>query len=351
MTGIAERIIPGGQDTRNALVLRIYGFMISQVIHTAVELYIPNRLRHGPTSSADLAAMIGTNPGATHRLLRALAAIGVLNEPEQDRYVLSEFGAPLATDVGHSLSAITKLFCSKEVLQSWGELTHSIRTGSSAFQHVHDTGLFPYLGDNPELAGVFHTAMSENARFELPSIASGYDFGRFGTIVDVGGGNGTLLGAILTRYPGSRGILLDTAAGAAEAAAYLSASGLVKRCEVVAGDFFDSVPSGGDAYLIKSVVHNWDDERVVRVLRNCRQAMGETGTLLLIEPVVPAVTGPSTRVETVLSDLNMLVMTAGGAERTERQFRDLFGAAGFTLISVTDPLPGTDLRVLQASPT
>ncbi|WP_051795021.1 methyltransferase [Kibdelosporangium aridum] len=350
MTSVGERVISDVPGTRNALVLRIYGFMISQLIHTAVELGIPDRLRDRPTASADLAAEAGTAPQPTHRLLRALAAVGVLDEPEQDRFVLSSFGEPLAENTEHSLSAITKLFCSPEVLRSWSELTHSIRTGESAFEHIHGMGLFPYLGGVPELAETFHTAMSENARFELPSIAAGYDFGQFRTIVDVGGGNGTLLSAILTRHPGTRGVLLDTAVGAAEATALLAANGLAERCDVVAGDFLESVPSGGDAYLIKSVLHNWDDDRVVRVLRNCRQAMGTTGTLLLIEPVVPAVTGPDTRIETVLSDLNMLVMTAGGKERTERQFRELLAAAGFILVSVTAPLPGTDLRVLQAKP-
>jgi len=337
-------------ETRSRLVRLVYGYMAAQMVHTAVRLGIPDLLDGGPRDSAELAAETGAHQPSLHRLLRALASFGVLTEPEPGRFGLDDLAVPLTEHAEDSFTALTKLFCSTEFWRSWSELEHSIRTGGAAFEHVYGVPFFQYLTDAPELLATFNAAMAENAHFEAPRFVAGYDFGAFDSIVDVGGGNGTLLHAILDAHPSMRGVIFETPAVAAQARAATELAGLADRCAVVEGDFFAGVSGEGQALLVKSVIHNWDDERCVALLRNCRAALRPDGVLLVLEPVLPARMESATCVETVMSDLNMLALTSGGFERTEADFRRILGAAGLALTSISETIAATDFRVIEARP-
>lgn len=242
------------------------------------------------------------------------------------------------------------LFCDEAVWWSWGNLLHSVQTGEAAFGRGFGMGAFEYFAQNPDLSTTFNAAMAEDSRNVAPSVVAGYDFSRFRTLVDVGGGSGTLIAAILEATAGLRGVLFDTAAGVEAAPNTLSATGVADRCRVVAGDFFESVPGEGDAYILKSVIHDWDDGRAVTILGNCRRAMPAEGTLLLVEPVLPPRVESAEITGMVISDLNMLVNT-GGRERTEAEFRALFTSAGIRLTRVTATLGSTNYRVIEGLPT
>ncbi|MFI6498046.1 methyltransferase [Nonomuraea typhae] len=333
---------------RGALVRLVYGYMASQMIHVAVRLGVFDLVREAPRTDEELAGKTGTHPPSLLRLLRALASLGLLTEVEPRRFGPAGTGTRLESGAADGLNAITRLFCSPEFWASWGNLQYSIETGKPAFELVHGMSFFTYLERHEELAATFNDAMAENASFEAPRFVAGYDFSRFSRIVDVGGGNGSLLLAILARYPDLRGVVFETPPVAAEARATVAAAGLVDRCAVVEGDFFEKIPVTGDAFLVKSVVHNWDDDRCVALLRTCRAAMPPEAALLVLEPVLPAVMESAVCVETVMSDLNMLALTAGGFERSEADFRRLFTRAGLALVSISPTIEATDFRVIEA---
>ncbi|MFF8765883.1 methyltransferase [Nocardiopsis dassonvillei] len=337
---------------RAAMVRMIYAYMGSQIIRTAVELRVPDFLRDKTRDVGEITEATGAHPHAVHRLLRALVTLDLLTEPEPGRFALAPLGDFLTGDGDHSLRMITRLFTGSEFWDSWRHLTHSIETGRAAFDEVHGQSFYEYLGASPEYAELFSAAMAENARFEAPRIATAHDFGRYRTIVDVGGGDGSLLAGILAENPHVRGVVLETPRVAEQARALLDDLGLGWRCEVVEGDFFEGVPPGADAYVLKSVVRNWDEESCARILRNCRSAMGEGGHLLLVEPVLPERTDPRAEMalESALSDLNMLVLTAGGFERSQGDFTAILEASGFRLAEVSDRVEGTDFRVIRAEP-
>jgi len=337
-------------DARAQLIRLTYGYMASRMIHTAVRLGLPDLLDGTAYDSAELAELTGTHAPSLHRLLRALASLGLLAEPEPGRFVLAGLGLPLSRRAGDRTTALTELFLSDEFWVSWQHLEHSIRTGEAAFEHVHGSSFFAYLDEHPQLLGTFNDAMAENARFEAPRFVAGFDFGRFATLLDIGGGNGALLHAILAAHPASRGIIFETPSVAEQARAATEAAGLTGRCEVISGDFFAAVPAAADAVLLKSVMHNWDDDRCVAILRNCRPAVRPGGRLLLLEPVLPARMQSQTCVESVLSDVNMLALTAGGFERTEASFRQILDAAGYALHAISDTIAATDFRVVEAVP-
>ncbi|MEE1930894.1 methyltransferase [Streptomyces sp. TRM 70351] len=338
-------------DAQARAIGLVHGYMLSQVLGVAARLGLPELLRDGPHTAEKLAGRTGTQPAALHRLLRALDSAGVAERVpgEGGGYVLTEFGAALCPGGPAPAAALADLFTSDAVWRPWGRLLHSVRTGETAFEAEFGMPAFAYFAEHPQVYGLFNAAMAENARGAAPLVAEGYDFSRFRTVVDVGGGNGALLAALLAAHPAARGVLLDTADGVAGAPGVLGAAGVADRCRVVAGDFFAEVPSGGDAYVLKSVIHDWDDERSRTILAACRRAMEPGATLLLVEPVLPPEDGPPAPLSTVLSDLNMLVM-AGGRERTEADFAALLDASGFTLESVGPALAPTDFRVLTAVP-
>jgi hypothetical protein len=327
----------------------VYGFMPAQILHVGARLGVADELADGPRALAELAAATGTHAPSLRRLLHGLACLGVITETE-DGYELAPAGQQLRADVPNSIRSAVLLFCSEQMWCSWSALEHSVRTGDIAWDHVHGTSFFDYMDKHPAESATFNSAMADRARVVVPKIISSYDFSRFTRLVDVGGGNGQLLATILTRAPELRGMVFDQPAGVSDAWDTVWAAGAADRCEVAAGDFFAAVPSGGDAYLLKSVIHNWDDEQAEVILRNCRAAMADEGTLLLVERVMPARVESPAVGRVVWSDVNMLVNTYG-RERTEAEYRDLFATAGFAL---TERVPTSenpvDYQLLVATP-
>jgi hypothetical protein len=338
-------------ETRGALVPMLFGFFPAQVLHVGAVLGVADHLVDGPLTTAQLAEATGTDEPSLHRVLRALACFGVLAEPHPGTFAHGPHAGGLLTDGPGSVRHLVELFAGHEVWRSWGELDVTVRTGETAFDRITGKTAFEYMSADPEYQAMFNRAMSEGTRNATPGIVEAGDFARFSWVVDVGGGDGTLLAAVLAAHPALRGTVFDTPDGLAAAPATLATAGLADRAEAEAGDFFRSVPTGPDAYLVKSVIHDWDDERSTRILGNIRSAMGEGGTLLLVEPVMPPAPAATADVlMMVMSDLNMLVCT-GGKERTEAEFRALLAGAGFDLRAIT-PVPGpTNFSLLEAVPS
>lgn len=305
----------------------INGYQVSQAIHVAATLSIADLLADGPRTSDDLAAATGSQPRALYRLLRALAAAGVLHEDENRTFRLSALGTHLRSDVAGSLHGWASFVGRPYYWNAWAHLAESIRNGENTFRQVYGESVWEYRAKRPEESELFDRAMSSLTGASNAAILEAYDFGVFGTVVDVGGGNGALLAAILDRHPSVRGILFDQPHVAAGARALLAERGLEHRCEIATGSFFDEVPKGGDAYLLKAIIHDWEDAEAEAILHTCRRAMGRGATLLVIEQELGA---PNEVPQAKFSDLNMLV-APGGQERTRDEYAALFATAGFEL--------------------
>ena len=305
------------------------GHWISQAIYVAAKLGIADRLANAPQTVPDVAREVGADPQALHRLMRALASVGLFTEVSPARYGLTPIGYFLRTGVPGSLRALA-LTVTELDWQPWGQLLHSVRTGETAFPRVYGASVFEYFAQHPDTARMFNEAMIDYVSQSIRAVVSAYDFAPLRTIVDVGGGHGALMSAILEANPAARGVVFDLPAVVEGAASDVAARGLADRCTCVPGDFFQSVPEGGDAYLLASIVHDWDDRSSVTILKSCRRAMSPRARLLLVEMVIPAGDAPFFG---KLLDLEMLVCF-GGRERTEAEYRDLLGAAGFELLRV-----------------
>jgi hypothetical protein len=312
----------------------VNSYQLSQAIHVAAVLGIADLLANGPRSSEDLAAETDSDPRALYRLLRALAAFDLFHEDDDRRFSLTELGDALRSDAPESVAGWAAFVGRKNIRDAWSSLEESIRTGENAFKLAHGTNVWEYRARNPEESEIFDRAMASSSQLVIRSLIDAYDFGRFGTIVDVGGGNGTLLRALLDEYPQLQGVLFDQPH-------VVEGIDLGERGSVVGGSFFESVPEGGDAYLLKWIIHDWEDEESVAILRNVRR---NGGTLLLVERVVEA---PNEGPETKLGDLNMLV-GPGGQERTLDEFRALFEASGYELVGDTPTASG--MHVIEGSP-
>jgi hypothetical protein len=313
-----------------ALFHMIISYMLSQSLYVAARLGIADLLQNGPQSSDALATAVGAHPDALYRVLRALASVGIFAEVEHRQFTLTPLARFLQTNVPGSLRALAIHFGEEGHWRSWGELLYSVKTGKSAFEHVFGMGLFDWMAQHAEARDIFNAAMTASTMQESLAVVAAYDFSGVRTIVDVGGGHGALIAACLQAYPQLHGILFDLPHVIAGARDFLESESVGERCEPVAGDFFASVPAGGDAYLLRWILHDWDDARAVTILHNCHRAMQEQGKLLVIETLIAAGNAPSIA---KLSDLEMLVR-AGGRERTEAEYRALFAAAGFRLTRV-----------------
>lgn len=333
--------------TRAALIEIIGGYMASQALRLAAELKIADHIHAGTDTSATLAEATGSHEPSLHRLLRMLAAVGITTEPEPGRFGLTAVGEQLRSDSPDSLWAFTRFFTDQSLFTSWQSVGHTIKTGECAFDHVYGKNAYIYLSEQPELSQLFNYAMSQESRIAAGQVAAGINFTNVKTVVDIGGGDGTLLKAILTTHPHLNGICFDSPSGVAEAPGVLEEAGLSHRCEVVAGDFFESVPEGGDLYIIKSVFQDWDNEPAANLLRTVRANMPENATLLIVGSVL---TDTATTTEPVmfLTDANMLV-TAGGRERTESEFRTLLEETGFDVDVVARNAAGP-LSIIRAVP-
>jgi hypothetical protein len=308
----------------------IMGFRVTQLIHVAAKLGIADHLRHGPRTPHQLAQAAGAEPRALHRLLRALASLDIFAETEAGAFELTPSAQLLRADVPGSLRGIALLYGEEWLWNAYGRTIQSVQTGHPAFERVHGQPFYDYLRHTPAAADQFHDAMSGFSVQESAAILAAYDFSGVATVVDVGGGHGALVAALLKNQPRLTGVVLDRPEAIAGAEHLLADAGVAARATCVAGDFFTEVPCGGDVYLLKSVLHNWDDGTVVSILHRCREAMSRNSRLLVIERVVPPGNGPS---EAKLFDINMLVMV-GGQERTEAEYHMLFQVGGFELTRV-----------------
>jgi len=307
----------------------ITGFRVSQAIHVATRLGIADLLTEGARSSDDLAAATETDPDALYRLLRTLAAAGVFHEDANRTFSLTELGNCLRSDAPESLAGLASMVCQPYGWQAWSELGYSIKTGQNAFRHVHGVDLWTYLKEHPEESEPFNRAMTDLSRIAAVEVVSAYDFGRFARIADIAGGRGAFLAAILKRWPQSHGVLFDQPHVVSGAQETFDAARVSDRVDIVAGDFFKSVPAA-DAYVLKLIIHDWEDAESIRILASCKAASPQASILIVEDIVGP----PNETLDAKLFDLNMLV-TPGGRERTSEEYAALFAAAGYLFNGVT----------------
>ncbi|WP_437287981.1 methyltransferase [Sorangium sp. So ce406] len=318
----------------------IMSLWVPQVIHAAAELGVADVLAEAPLSSGDVAARLGTHPDATDRLLRALVTLDLL-VARGDRFELTEMGRFLETSSPLSKRAWSRLMGGQGVWQAWGRLTDCVRTGRMAWgsgdgSASSGTEHFDALGRDPAAAAIFHQAMVELTRGVAPGIVAAIDLGGARRVVDVGGGHGALLCAILEAHPAVEGAVFDLEHAREGALALFASRGVAARASFVAGSCFDAAPPPADVYVMKSVIHDWDDARSLQILGKCREAMANGARLLVVEPPAPTARGNAT-LDWILtfSDINMLVNT-GGRERTEAEYRALLEAAGLCVTCVRE---------------
>ena len=309
----------------------IQGFQVTQCIYVAAKLGIADLLKDGPKSSEDLAQATGTHAPSLYRVLRLLTAVDLLTEGETHSFALTPLGASLQTGMPGSLRNMALAYGEKPIWPVWGALLHSVQTGEPSFQHVFGLSLFDYYAQHPEEAVLFDNMMTELTASVAPTVAVAYDFSTTQTLVDVGGGHGQMLASILQAYPTLHGVLFDLPHVVKGALPLLENAGVASRCEVIGGDFFTAVPADYDTYVLKGVIHDWDDERAIALLSRCHQAMKQQGKVLLVERVI--VTGSTPQVLVLEQDVQMLVLP-GGKERTENEYRTLLTAAGLELTRI-----------------
>ena len=324
-TAVAKEIPPPLQ-----MLQIISGFWVARCIYVAAKLGIPDLIKDAPRTAEELSAETGTHARSLFRVLRALAAVGVITQDRDQRFGSTPLSETLCTNVPGSIRAFAMTELGEEHYPAWGELLYSVRTGGIAFDKAFGEPIWEFFSKNPENAQIFNDAMTGLTAQANEAIHAAYDFGGSNTIVDVGGGHGALITSILKKNPGMRGVLFDAPPVIEGAKSAIAESGVVDRCQLVAGDFFKAVPEGGDANVMKWIIHDWNDEQSVAIMKNCHRALPENGRLILIEAVVPATSEPHF---SKFIDLNMLVMT-GGRERTEDEFRKLYEASGFRLTRI-----------------
>jgi hypothetical protein len=314
------------------LVMQIgSGHLLASALQVVASLRIPDRLAGGARTAAELAADAGVREDGLYRVLRALASVGLFDEEAPRRFKLTLAGQMLRSDVPGSMHPMALWITSPFHFRVYADLMHSVRTGQPAAEKVTGVPVFEHFARDRELSEVFNDAMTAFSEVAIAAVLEAYDFSGIGLLVDVAGGHGAVLGTVLERYPAMRGILFDLDHVVAGAGPRLEARGVAGRCQTRHGDFFQSVPQGGDAYIMKHIIHDWDDERALVILRNIHRAMGDkSGRVILLESVIPP--GNQAHFGKII-DLEMMVMP-GGKERTEEEFRSLFSRAGFELTRV-----------------
>jgi hypothetical protein len=311
------------------------GHYVSRALDLAARLKLADQLRDGPRVAEAVADATGTHAPSLRRVMRLLASVGVFEERDDGSFALTPVGELLRTDHPESMCSAVRLFAGVGIQDGWRELEFCVRTGEPAFRKEDPSAdAFSFMESDPEQSAVFDEAMATFTRQTSAVVAAMFDFSPFGSLVDVGGGNGALLCGILKAFPDLRGTVFDRPSAASGAAAEIERQELGGRCEFVAGDFFESVPPGADAYLLKHVIHDWDDERARSILETCREAMPGHGKLLLVEGMYPPRIDRSLASRgAAANDVNMLVCT-GGRQRSEAEFRALYAAAGFQLTHI-----------------
>lgn len=316
---------------------------VAQAITSAADLGVADALADGPLSGEQLANRLGADPDALRRLMRALIGIGIFRRRGDGRYALTPLAETLRTDAPISMAGMARWVGSPQHREHWSHLTDAIRTGNPVLPELRGKSVFEYLSDEVELGEIFNSAMTNLSEFATAPLTAAYDFGSFGTIVDVGGGHGRLLAAILKTARNSRGVLFDLPKVVADAPELLRKYGVDDRVRIEEGSFFESVPEGGDAYVLKNVIHDWPDEVAVRILKNVRTAARSGARLLLCEFVIP---DHDRDFHGKWVDIEMLVV-AGARERTADEYGRLFSQAGFRLDRVVDTV--SPLSIVEAS--
>lgn len=334
-------------DDRAHVLQLVFGNLAAHAVHAAVDLKIAELIGTSERTAAAVARDAGTDPQPMLRLLRALAALRLLEETGPGTFSVTAAGALLDPGSAGSMAALISSSATMEKMMrpGWDYLADSVRTGETSFEKIFGMDFFSHLKEDPERYAGFNGAMSQATRAAAAVLPGVLDFGRFGTVADVGGGDGTLLAAVLREHPSLAGILYDTEEGLAQAPQTLRRDGLQDRCAVVPGDFFTSVPAGADAYLVKSILHDWPDDRCVTILGHCRDVLAADGRVLIVEPVLAETVEPRA-VGQYLGDLNMLV-NWGGRERTRAEFEVICRQAGLEIRSVT-PLTGLGFSLIEA---
>jgi len=320
---------------------------MTQAIYVAAELRLADLLTDAPKTSQELAGSTGAHAPSLQRLLRALVTLEICKEREDGSFELTPTGAVLRSDSSDSMRNWV-LYAGGQQWPLWGHLLDSIRTGKTAREIMTGEGLFENLERNPAAAVLFNQAMVQMTRRITQGVVGSYDYSRLQTIIDIGGGYGELLSAILQANPGTRGVLFDLPNARETGLSHMASIGLGERCEIVTGSFFESIPSGGDAYILKHIIHDWNDEQCKVILENCRRVMAANGKLLVIERIIPDQVEPSVSHQLILrADLNMLIGT-GGRERTEGEFQALLSSSGFRLNRVI--AIGQSYNIIEALP-
>jgi ubiquinone/menaquinone biosynthesis C-methylase UbiE len=325
-----------------ALRQLLFNCSIPQLIYVAAKLGIADVLKDGPKRCDELATAVGADPEALYRVLRALASVDVFAEIDHGSFMLTPLAALLGADAPGSWRA-TALMHGEWYWRPLGALLHSVQTGTPAFEHVFGMAFYDYLGHHADAAEVFNANMTAGTTQAARAVAAAYDFSGITTLVDVGGGQGALIAGLLQTNPQMRGILFDLPSGLEGARSLLEAEGVAERCALVAGDFFASVPDGGDAYLLKYILIDWDDEHAITILTNCHRAMQEQGKILVVEMLIPPGNAPFFG---KFIDIYML-MLGRGRHRTEAEYRTLFDAAGFKLTQSIPTQSPTHFSIIE----
>jgi hypothetical protein len=318
------------------------GYWISQSLYVVTKLGIPDLVAGGPKTAEELSAATGTDGPSLYRVLRALATQGVFLEDENRRFRQTPISECLVDRPGSQRAMVVMM--GEEHYRAYGELMYSVRTGKPCFEHVYGTPVFDYLAKHPEAAATFDAAMTGIHGRETAAMIDAYDFSQFGTVIDIGGGNGTVLRTVLEKHPTLRGVLYDLPHVIERARPGMAASPAGPRAELVSGSFFESVPEGGDAYMMRHIIHDWNDEQCRTILGLCRRAMKPQARLLVIDAVIKPGNEPQF---SKFLDITMLALP-GGKERTEAEFRELFRSAGFELSRIVPTK--SEVSIIEGKP-
>ena len=333
---------PQAPPAEAVLTQMAFGALMTQALYVAAKLGVADLLAAGPRPVKELAAATETHGRALYRVLRSLAGVGIFRETAPQVFALTPLAEPLRSEAPNSVRRGMIFMGEGWHWAVWGDLMHSVRTGRPAWGHVHGAEVFDYFADHPAEAEIFNGAMTDMSMSTAPAVVEAYDFSGTGTLADIAGGHGYLLAQVLKANPGMKGVLFDVAPVVAGADALLAREGVAERVEKVAGDFFAGVPAGADAYIMKHIIHDWDDERAGLILKNIRAVMPDHAKVLIVETVVPEGDAPH---YSKLLDLEMLA-SPGGAERTEEEYRALLAGAGLRLTRVVPT--GSPFSIVEA---
>ncbi len=333
------------------MVELVNGYQVSAAIGAVARLGVADCLSAGPAHLREVALRVGADARSLERVVRLLTDVGLFEQLDDGRVGLTALGAMLCDDVPGSARRGAIVVSEEWHWRAYGHLVHSVRTGEPGFRQAHGCSFWEYLERHPQAGALINDSMSAAASFIAAAFVRSYDFSGMERLVDVGGGHGTLMRAVLDAHPQLQGVVLDLPGVIEGTRARLADWGLTDRCQAIAGDFFDAVPGGGDAYVLSWILHDWDEESAVRILANCRAAMGDAGRLLAIELIVPSTDQPQPPPDVdwlvKTTDVEMLAVV-GGRERTEAEYGELYAAAGLELTRVL-PLQPSAWSLIEGS--